>query len=110
MYLIKPSLPETLAKVPVISTLYRGSYAKWFVDEIYGVAFTRTFIVLSKDLLWANFDVTIIDGDVNGVGSIERGAATLLRTAQAGILRFYAALMALGAVAILIYMVVSARF
>jgi len=110
MYLIKPSLPETLAKVPVISTLYRGSYAKWFVDEIYGVAFTRTFIVLSKDLLWANFDVTIIDGAVNGVGSIARGAATLLRTAQAGILRFYAALMALGAVAILIYMVVSARF
>lgn len=110
MYLIKPSLPETLAKVPVISTLYRGSYAKWFVDEIYGVAFTRTFIVLSKDLLWANFDVTIIDGAVNGVGSIARGAATLLRTAQAGILRFYAALMALGAVAILIYIVVSARF
>lgn len=110
MYLIKPSLPETLAKVPVISTLYRGSYSKWFVDEIYGVAFIRTFIVLSKDLLWANFDVTIIDGAVNGVGSIARGAATLLRTAQAGILRFYAALMALGAVAILIYIVVSARF
>ena len=110
MYLIKPSLPETLAKAPVISALYRGSYAKWFVDEIYGVAFIRTFIVLSKDLLWANLDVTIIDGAVNGVGSIARGAATLLRTAQAGILRFYAALMALGAVAILIYIVVSARF
>jgi NADH:ubiquinone oxidoreductase subunit 5 (subunit L)/multisubunit Na+/H+ antiporter MnhA subunit len=74
------------------------------------MAFVRTFILLSKDLLWANLDVKVIDGAVNGVASVARGTAKILLTAETGILRFYAAIMAAGAVAILIYIVLSTGF
>jgi NADH-quinone oxidoreductase subunit L len=107
MYLIKPYSSDKLVKTPVISTVYSCSYRRWFVDELYNIVFVRTFIFLSRDILWANLDVTIIDGAVNGVASVARRMANILRTAQAGILRFYAALMALGAVAILIYIILS---
>ncbi len=109
MYVVKTSVPEELLKNPTMSLLYRGSYGKWFVDEIYDAAFVRTFVKLSRKILWAVFDVMIIDGMVNGVADIAKGGADILRTAQAGILRFYAAIMALGAIAILIYIVLSAR-
>ncbi len=109
MYVVKTSAPEELLKNPTISLLYRGSYGKWFVDEIYDAAFVRTFVNLSKKILWAVFDVIIIDGIVNGVADIAKGGANILRTAQVGILRFYAAIMALGAIAILIYIVLSSR-
>ena len=109
MYIVKPSLSEEIVKNPAVSPLYRGSYGKWFIDEIYDAVFVRTFVGLSRKVLWAVFDVRIIDGAVNGIAEIASGAANLLRTAQAGILRFYAAIMAIGAVAILIYIILSAR-
>ncbi|MER3447158.1 MAG: NADH-quinone oxidoreductase subunit L [Candidatus Dadabacteria bacterium] len=109
IYVVRPSLPEEIAKNPFISPLYIGSYGKWFVDEIYDVVFVRTFTYLSRNILWAVFDVMIIDGIVNGVADIAKGAAGIVRAAQAGILRFYAAIMAIGALAILIYIVLTAR-
>jgi hypothetical protein len=60
--------------------------------------------------LAALFDNKIIDGAVNGVAHLVRQGAIFLRTAQTGILRFYAALMAIGATAILIYIVLSVKF
>ncbi len=107
IYIIRPSVPETVAKSSAISPLYRGSYGKWFVDEIYDTAFIKSFVSLSK--LAALFDVKFIDGAVNVVGNVVRGAGAFLRTAQTGLLRFYAALMAVGAAAILIYIVMSAK-
>ncbi|HEX3034356.1 MAG TPA: NADH-quinone oxidoreductase subunit L [Thermodesulfobacteriota bacterium] len=107
MYIVKPSTPEALAKSPLLSTLYEGSYGKWFVDEIYNAAFIRPFVDLSRKIFWAVLDVKIIDGAVNGVAAVAREAAAVLRAAQTGILRFYAALMAVGAVAIVVYMVFS---
>lgn len=107
VYVINPSIPGSLAKSPAISFLYRGSYAKWFVDEIYHVLFVRTFVSLST--IAALFDVKVIDGAVNGIATGIREVAAILRNAQTGILRFYAALMAIGAMAILIYVVLSVK-
>lgn len=109
MYILKPSAPESISKNPALSMLYRGSYGKWFVDEFYNAAFIRTFVDLSKEVLWRILDVKIIDGAVNGVAAVAREAATILRGAQTGLLRFYAGLMAVGAAAIVIYIVLSAR-
>ncbi|MGH7791514.1 MAG: NADH-quinone oxidoreductase subunit L, partial [Thermodesulfobacteriota bacterium] len=103
VYVINPSIPGSLVKSPAISFLYRGSYAKWFVDEIYHVLFVRTFVSLSTRA--ALFDIKVIDGAVNGIARVIREMAAILRNAQTGILRFYAALMAIGAMAILIYVV-----
>ena len=107
VYVINPSIPGSLVKSPAISFLYRGSYAKWFVDEIYHVLFVRTFVSLST--IAALFDVKVIDGAVNGIAKGIREVAAILRNAQTGILRFYAALMAIGAMAILIYVVLSVK-
>lgn len=106
-YIIKPSIPESVAKNPGISSLYQGSYGKWFVDEIYNVLFVRTFVRLAN--IAALFDMKIIDGAVNGIAKVIGEAAAILRNAQTGILRFYAALMAIGATAILIYIVLSVK-
>ena len=107
VYVINPSIPGSLVKSPAISFLYRGSYAKWFVDEIYHVLFVRTFVSLST--IAALFDIKVIDGAVNGIARVIREMAAILRNAQTGILRFYAALMAIGAMAILIYIVKSVK-
>ncbi|MGH7808218.1 MAG: NADH-quinone oxidoreductase subunit L, partial [Thermodesulfobacteriota bacterium] len=107
VYVINPSIPGSLVKSPAISFLYRGSYAKWFVDEIYHVLFVRTFVSLST--IAGLFDVKVIDGAVNGIATGIREVAAILRDAQTGILRFYAALMAIGAMAILIYIVKSVK-
>jgi NADH-quinone oxidoreductase subunit L len=107
VYVINPSIPGSLVKSPAISFLYRGSYAKWFVDEIYHVLFVRTFVSLST--IAALFDVKVIDGAVNGIATGIKEVAAILRNAQTGILRFYAALMAIGAMAILIYVVLSVK-
>ncbi|GBD38552.1 NADH-quinone oxidoreductase subunit L [bacterium HR37] len=108
MYAITPLLPERLTEKPIVSILYRGSYGKWFVDEIYDLVFVKTFVNLSK--LLALFDLKVIDGAVNGIAGAIRALASVLRTAQTGLLRFYAALMAIGVTAILVYMILSARF
>lgn len=108
MYAINPVLPERLTEKPIVSLLYRGSYGKWFVDEIYDLVFVKTFVNLSK--LLALFDLKVIDGAVNGIAGAIMALASVLRTAQTGLLRFYAALMAIGVTAILVYMILSARF
>jgi len=51
----------------------------------------------------AAFDRTVIDGIVNGVGSLVRMDGNFLRRLQSGLVRSYAALIALGAIAMMIY-------
>ena len=56
----------------------------------------------------AIFDVRIIDGAVNGVASLVRGAAGGLRKVQTGLVRSYALWIVVGAAALLLYLVVWA--
>ncbi len=58
----------------------------------------------------ARFDKVVIDGAVNGAGVVVRGLSGRLRTLQAGLVRTYAALISLGAVALLGYFLVRATF
>jgi hypothetical protein len=47
----------------------------------------------------------VIDGAVNGVGRLVRGASSTLRTVQTGSVRAYAASVLIGVVLILAYLV-----
>ncbi len=58
----------------------------------------------------ARFDKVVIDGAVNGAGGAVRGLSGRLRTLQVGLVRTYAALISLGAVALLGYFLVRATF
>ena len=54
----------------------------------------------------AAFDATIVDGAVNGVGSEVRAASGILRRVQSGFVRSYAAIIGIGAVAMLAWFLV----
>jgi len=54
----------------------------------------------------ANFDATVVDGAVNGVGTSVRGTSRLLRASQTGMVRFYALVLSVGVVAILAWFLV----
>jgi NADH-quinone oxidoreductase subunit L len=126
-YIKKPSLPGVWAAR--LSPLYRASYHKYWIDELYGALFTRrtmdvargVYTIDSKvvdgavngtawltrlaSLLTGGFDKYVVDGIVNTVANfINRLMSPLLRAAQTGLTANYALVMVLGlilAVAIL---------
>jgi NADH-quinone oxidoreductase subunit L len=94
-YVASPGLPQRLASAA--GALYRVSFNKWYVDELYGAVFVRPTVALAR-ALWRGVDVAVIDGAVNGVGRVTQAWAALLRLMQSGQLQHYALFMALGAV------------
>jgi NADH-quinone oxidoreductase subunit L len=53
----------------------------------------------------AAFDARVVDGAVNGAGAMARGLGGIVRRAQTGFVRAYAALIAFGAIALLAWFV-----
>jgi len=51
------------------------------------------------------FDARVVDGAVNGAGAVARHLGGLVRRSQTGFVRAYAALIAVGAVALLAWFV-----
>jgi NADH-quinone oxidoreductase subunit L len=125
-YVKNPRLPEVWAAR--LGALYRASYNKYWVDELYGLLFTRRtmdaargiYAVDSKGIdgavngsAWltrrlsrytGSFDRTIVDGAVNGVaGIIGRLMSPLLRSAQTGLTANYALVMVLGLVVAVVF-------
>ena len=54
-----------------IKPIYNLSYNKWYFDEIYHASFVAGTFGLSRMFAW--FDAHIIDGIVNGAGTVTRG-------------------------------------
>jgi NADH-quinone oxidoreductase subunit L len=106
LYYIRPSAPEKIAKD--IAPLYEASLNKWYVDELYNYVFVQPFSYLCNQA--AKFDQNIIDGAVNGVAAILKDTALTLQTAQTGVIRSYATLMAIGAAVILTIVILSQGF
>jgi NADH-quinone oxidoreductase subunit L len=125
-YVKNPRLPEVWATR--LGALYRASYNKYWVDELYGLLFTRRtmdaargiYAVDSKGIdgavngsAWltrriskytGNFDRLVVDGAVNGVaGFIGRLMSPLLRAAQTGLTANYALVMVLGLVVAVVF-------
>ena len=60
--------------------------------------------------LAVTFDLGVIDGAVNGVAKLVRGAAFGLRKVQTGLVRQYALGVVLGVVLLLLYAIARAGF
>ncbi len=120
-YLKRPRLPDLWAQR--LAALYRASYNKYWVDELYGRLVTRrtmdaargVYKVDSKVIdgavngvaaltrrassLTGMFDAKVVDGAVNGVAYFIRGIMSrLFRSAQTGVTANYAFVMVLGLV------------
>jgi NADH-quinone oxidoreductase subunit L len=81
---------------------------KYYVDEIYDAAIIGPVKSGSRELLWKFFDVGVIDGIVNGVGRGMSSLGGVLRYMQPGFVRSYAAIILLGALAVVGYFAFNA--
>ncbi|HVG30516.1 MAG TPA: NADH-quinone oxidoreductase subunit L [Pyrinomonadaceae bacterium] len=78
---------------------------KYYVDEIYDAALINPIKSGSREGLWKIFDVGVIDGLVNGVAQGMRGLGAAARRIQQGFVRGYAAIILVGALAVIGYFV-----
>ena len=78
----------------VTKFLYRASLNKWWFDELNHLLFIRIGGRVAASLWW--FDRTIVDGAVNGVGTLTRTAGGGLRQIQTGHVQNYALGIAIG--------------
>ena len=76
---------------------------KYYVDEIYDATVVQPIRIVSEEGLWKIVDVRVIDAAVNGVASVVGGSSDVLRRAQSGSVRAYAASLLFGVVMILGY-------
>ena len=74
----------------------------YFIDDIYDTVIGRPAEGFAR--FAAVFDTKVIDGAVNGVARLARGAGGGLRRIQTGFVRQYALAIVIGAVALLAYM------
>jgi NADH-quinone oxidoreductase subunit L len=85
--------------------LHRLLLNKYYVDEIYDAAIVQPINRSSERGLWRVVDAGLIDGTVNGAGSVVNGASAILRRLQTGSMRAYALSVFVGVVLILGYYV-----
>jgi NADH-quinone oxidoreductase subunit L len=74
---------------------------KYYVDEIYDAAIINPIKVGSREGLWKLFDVGVIDGFLHAIGDSVTETGRLVRHMQAGFVRGYAAIILLGALAVI---------
>ncbi len=78
---------------------------KWRIDELYNGYIVDPITRLSREGLWKGFDVGFVDGIVNGIGHFVMEIGNLVRGLQVGFVRTYAAIILLGALAVLGYFI-----
>jgi NADH-quinone oxidoreductase subunit L len=96
--------PERAASV---ATSFTGPYKllvhKYYVDEIYGFLFVKPLLALSRFFLEWVVDVAILGGAAWLLGGIAQLGGAILQRWQSGNLRSYAAWLAFGAAALLLF-------
>lgn len=92
-------LKKPLRKMPKILE------QKWKLDEIYNGYIVDPITRLSRERLWKGFDVGFIDGIVNGIGGFVMELGNVVRRTQVGFVRSYAAIIVIGALAVVGYFI-----
>ena len=85
--------------------MHRVLLNKYYVDEFYDAVIVQPVKGLSERFLWKIFDAGVIDGAVNGAGTVVNGWSAILRRLQTGSMRAYALSVFVGVVVILGYYV-----
>jgi NADH-quinone oxidoreductase subunit L len=80
--------------------MYRASVNRYYVDDLYQLAFARGGVLVANALWW--FDAKIIDGAVNGAGWVSATAGGWLRKVQTGHVENYGLGIAAGLVLVLL--------
>jgi len=78
---------------------------KWRLDELYNGYIVDPITRFSRVRLWKGFDVGFIDGIVNGIASFVMEFGNVVRSTQVGFVRSYAAIIVIGALAVVGYFI-----
>jgi NADH-quinone oxidoreductase subunit L len=78
---------------------------KWRLDEFYNGYIVDPITSLSRNGLWKGLDVGFIDGIVNGIAHFTMTFGDLVRRLQVGFVRSYAAIILVGALAVVGYFI-----
>jgi NADH-quinone oxidoreductase subunit L len=103
-YRRKPERPAAL--VAAMPGVYKLLVNKYYVDEIYHAVFVKPLLALSRWVLEGFIDWVVLGGLAWLLGGIATLAGAILQRWQSGNLRSYAAWLAAGAAAVLLFAVV----
>ncbi len=103
LYWKRPDLPDRIADS--IHGLYSAVAHKYWVDEMYAALLVTPLVAVSRVFFWRTVDQGVIDGTLNGGADATRELSDNVRHMQSGNLRSYAGWIALGAAAVIAYMV-----
>jgi NADH-quinone oxidoreductase subunit L len=104
----RPDRVRELSERQGLAELYRGSSHKWWFDDLNNLLFVVWGGKLAAAVFW--FDRTVIDGTVNGIGTVTTGAGMRLRQVQTGRVQNYALGIALGLIAMAVgYILIAVR-
>ena len=103
LYHAKPELPDRIAESA--HSLYSAVANKYWIDELYAAIFVTPLISISRIVFWRTVDQGLIDGTLDGSADSARELSDEVRHMQSGNLRSYAGWIAIGATAVIAYMV-----
>jgi NADH-quinone oxidoreductase subunit L len=103
LYYKRPDLPPKLAKSA--GGLYMLIRDKYRIDELYSAVIIQPLIMISRDVFWHGIDREMIDGAVDGGAAGAQKTSDGLRHMQSGNIRSYAGWIAVGATAVIAFMV-----
>jgi len=103
LYHKRPELPDRMAKAA--GGIYRLVLDKYRIDELYGAVFIQPIIALSTNVFWKGIDRGLIDGTVDGAAAGANETSDAMRHMQSGNIRSYAGWIAVGAAAVIAFMV-----
>jgi NADH-quinone oxidoreductase subunit L len=106
----KPSSFHVTAETPEPTGFTKLLVNKYYVDEIYNAIFVRPLLAISRYILGWVVDGAILGGAAWLLGGVANFGGAILQRWQSGNLRSYAAWLAAGAAALLLFVLLSSTW
>jgi NADH-quinone oxidoreductase subunit L len=103
LYHQRPELPDQIATA--FGSLYQAVLNKYWIDDLYSWIFVKPLIAISGIVFWRGIDQGVIDATLDGSAATARELSDDVRHMQSGNVRSYAGWVAVGATAVIVYMV-----
>jgi NADH-quinone oxidoreductase subunit L len=103
LYMRQPGLPQQIAAA--LGGFYQTVLHKYYVDEIYAAVFVKPLVDGSTRILWHTVDKGVIDRTLDDSADGARDVSDSVRHMQSGNIRSYAGWVAVGAAAVIAYMI-----
>jgi NADH-quinone oxidoreductase subunit L len=87
-------------RLPAGPTLYKGSFNKWYFDDLNHLLFVQFGGKVADAMAW--FDRAVVDGVVNGTARVTQDAGDRIRHIQTGRVQNYALGIAVGLIVVAI--------